>query len=535
VVSGTLLGYDLDGLVQASGVEVTNNGSRPFEHSGVADEQGNEDYANSLNVTALSAINTDLGQGMLQLPLNNGTGVLGQYAQARSNGIARGASGFVEDNGAIATEPGGGYPDLAALDLSSLIGALDPDLALTLGDVANVKLRVGAVAGRATLDGCKEAWGVSLAQSLTREYLTSHVRTEFSSQTVGALVAAISGRISALQGAVNTLSTNNGVLTQVQNGTTSLLNGVLDLGGIGALLGVSLGSVTVNSLSATIDTSAVTSTLMTPFGDSAGVLTIDPATGAISIDTSALLASAYGGQYGDGLNNQPPNTKLLDDPKMVDSLQDALTEALADWIENVNIALTQAIDAVALNLKLTVIVRAKLFGIPLPLDIAKIEATTVGTLASLTTTTSTEILRSGLLTSVLNLVGNLAASLVTGLGGVVRDAVNGVLNAFRSLPSAVTALTGPVVIAVTTLYNRLYIDGIVTLTVNAQNDPSSGPPAPGAVPLDWQNLASGRYDVAALRVSVLEALPDGARVYLGRASVGRSCSPVELPLHCPTY
>lgn len=522
-LSGSLLGVDLDALLEAGGVEVTNDGVRSEESTGTATPLGDDAYANPLNVVALSTVNANLGQGLLQLPLDNSTGVLGQYGQSKTDGVSVGASGYVTDTGAIATAQGDAYPDLATLRISQLVNAISPALTPTLGDVADVELRIGAVAGHAHLDACAEAWGSELANALTREYLASHVRTEFTSPTVAALTGGVSGAVQTLESTVAGLSSNTGVLTEIRTGATSLLNGVLGLGGLGALLGVSLGSVTVNSLSATIDTSAVQTLLQNPITDTGGTIVIDPGSGAISVDTAALLERAYPGAYGTGLNGLPPNSDPLQDPAVAGALAAALAEALNGWIASVNTALGQAVDAIAVNVQLSVIVRLQILG--LPVNIARIDATTSGPLSNLTTTTQTEILRSGLLSDVLGLVDSLASALVTGLGGVVQGAVGAVVNGLRALAPAVTALATPVATAVSTLYTRLFMDGLVSLTINAQNDPLPGSPSPGAEPIEWNGLAEGRYEVAALRVGVLDALrPAGVRLYLGRGSVGEVCS-----------
>src|SRR5690606_27059244 len=102
VLSGSLLGFDLDALAEAHGMLVTNDGSE-VTHTPVGAVPASEPdaYSDPLSVTALSAVNVNLGQGVLQLPLDNETGVLSQYAQARDNGASAGAAGYVTDGGAV--------------------------------------------------------------------------------------------------------------------------------------------------------------------------------------------------------------------------------------------------------------------------------------------------------------------------------------------------------------------------------------------------------------------------------------------------
>src|SRR5690606_16734681 len=88
-------------------------------------------FANPLNASALSLITVDLGPGgivplssILQLPLNNDTGVLSQYGNAAANSNSRGASGFVGNNGDIGLGGPQGYPELGSLQLKALLESI---------------------------------------------------------------------------------------------------------------------------------------------------------------------------------------------------------------------------------------------------------------------------------------------------------------------------------------------------------------------------------------------------------------------------
>lgn len=527
MLSGSLLGFNLDALAQANGVEVTNNAQRSKETAGTATALGDDAWANPLNVQALSAVNVNLGQGVLQLPLNNSLGALGQYARTPRSGAAHAAAGYVTNTGGIAAAPGNAYPDLATLQLSQLINAASPGLGSSLGGITDARLRIGAVTGRASLDGCRAAWNTNLSQSLTREYLAAGLRTEFTSPAVGALTSGVSGTVGTLQSTVNQLGSNSSVLLSIKNGATQLVNGVL---GATSGLGVRIGSVNVSNLTASINLTPVQTLLTQPFSDPEGVVSINPSNAQISIDTGALLAAAYPGSYGNKLNNLPPNTSLLADAAVLSKLGSAASSALDAWIGRVNTALSSAIDAVQLSVKVEVNLELEVCVVLVGcsyVPLAKVTATTSGTLTSLTTTTSLQVLGVGLLTPVLDaLLGNVVAALVNGLGGVVNGAVSTALSGLRVLPPAVTTLLAPVLTEFSTLYSALYsATGLVAITVNAQNDPLTG----AAEPTEWASgVPPGRYDVAALRLSVLDSLPLGARLYLGRASVGRACSPAQL-------
>lgn len=528
VLSGSLLGIDLDTIVEASGVAVTNDGTRSLEHGGTATSLGDDAYADALNVALLSAVNVNLGQGILQLPLDNSTGVLGQYGQAQSTGHSRGASGFVTESGAIALQPESGYPELATLSLSALLGSVNPPVAGQLANVADVSLTIGAVTGRAEVDGCLSAWAGDATAGLVREYLASSLDLDVTSDTVTALAAGVEATVAALQETVDALVGDDGLASSIGTGVAALLNAILSGPDGSAIL--RLGTVTVDVLEATIDLSAVQSLLDSPFGDDDGVLSVDPSTGAISVSTAALLESAYPGSYSSGLNGLAPNTDLLADPNIAAALNGALGAALADWIADVDSALSSAIDAVELDVSVTVRlqVEATLIIVPVWVDIGHISASVSGPLSGLTASTSLVLLDglgpivSGLISGLLSTVLNLLLSTLLGdLPGIVAGAVEGTLSALRALPPTVTALTDPILATVSLVYSSLFLNGVVAVTLNAQNAPASGSPAPA----DWASLESGRFDVAALRVGVLGMLAENdVRLYLGRGSVGATCT-----------
>lgn len=529
VLSGTLFGTNLDSIAAASGVRVTNNGSRALHTpSGAVQVPAPtvDAWADPLSVAALSAVNVNLGAGILKLPLNNSAGVLGQFGQAQNNGQSAGAAGYLTSTGGIGLDPGTGYPELATLSLSRLVGSISPSTAAALGNVTDVSLRMGAVTGRATLDGCASAWANTAATGLVRQYLVSSLRTEIASPTVGNLFTAVNGVVQTLKTTVNGVAANSTVRTALINGTQGLVNGVL---GATSGLGVSLGSVTIRALTVNpVDTTALDTLLTQGFSDPGGVLTVSPSNGTVSINTAALLAAAYPGVYGSGLNALPPNTNLLSDPTVISALSVALTSAFNAWIAQVNTALTTAINSISLSVGMDINLNLQVCAIGcLNVPLVKISTTTAGTLAALTTTTSTEVLGVGLLTGPINaLLGNITTALVGGMGGVVQSAVNGQLNPFRAVSTALanlSTLTGALSTAVSTAYNVIYGPGIVAITLNAQNDPFTGNPEPA----DFASLTNGRYDVAAVRIGVLEAVAGGGRLYFGRGSVGQNCSAAE--------
>lgn len=530
-LSGSLLGIDLDALVEASGVEVTNDGGRSLEHSGAAAPLGDDAYANPLNVVALSAVDANLGQGVLQLPLDTSTGALGQYGQAKGDGLGVGASGYVTDTGAIATAPGNTYPDLATLSLSQLLAAVNPSVSALIGELTDVSLTTGAVAGRADLHGCGAAWsGAAQPDELTRDYLASHVFTEIRSDTVDALADEITSVTGTLQTTANGLIGDSGVLSGVIGPVVGTVTSALGL--VTSVLGLRVkpNATTATVSALTLDLSPVQDLLTEPFGDAGGVVSVTLSSGLVRVNTAALLDTAYPGEYSDGLNGLAPNTEPLRDPHVLDTLALRLGDVLEDLIDEVDAALVEALDAAQVT---------AIISIPLQrcsvlcltnnwVDAGALGVTVTGSLAELlqdegTVTVDTSVLNSLGLGALLSPLVNALVSGLTGtVGGLVGAAIDTVLRPLAALPPTTMSTLGtPIVALVSTVYRELYLSGVVSLTVNAQNDPLAGSPEPA----DWAGLPEGRYDVAALRIGVLGALPaNDVRLYLGRGSVGPVCS-----------
>ena len=552
LLSGSLLEIDLDTLVAAEGVTVTNGGSDSRVVPGPAQTDNEDAYFNPLSVEALSALNVDL-TGTLQLPLDNDTGVVGQYAQAKSNGVSIGASGAITNTGGIATTPANGYPELASLQLSTLLDSVGLSLGTLASNVTDVSLDVGAVAGHASLDGCQEIWAGDLATHLTREYLTSSIITNISSPTVGGLVNAITGEA--------------GLVSQL----TTLVNGLdqdpllrdLIIGGVTGLLGGLLGTLQLGSTEAQLEISIAPEALSTitalteqTIADGSGILHINLGAGTVSVDTAALLGAAYPNTYGSGLNELPPNTDLLaNEPipgTLATTLGGAVTDAVVLLFAQVEAAVWAAVENINIKLDIEQTLRLALVpvaNVTVSLD-TSLAALREGNGVVISANVLGELISLDLLTAILSDTTATAIALL--VDGVLRDALTPLVNGliagldtalFDESTGVVRTLTG----AVSGVYSGLFLSGIVQLLVNAQNDPVSDPltePAdptqgdlvPGPEPADWQNLEEGRYNVAALRVGVLNVANEaGVWLYLGKGSVGRTCSPNTAALNCAGY
>ncbi|MGI6877619.1 choice-of-anchor G family protein [Microbacterium sp. gxy059] len=517
-LSGGLLGIDLDAVAEASGVEVTNDGSRSRVTPGTASPVGDHAYANPLDVTALSALNLPLTD-LLALPTDTETGVLAQYGRADDDGTAAGASGYVSDSGAIRLDPGNAYPELGRLDLFTLLSSVNADAAQLVDGITGLSLDIGAVAGRAELDGCRSAWTGDLAASLAREYLASDVALELSSPAVETLSSTLIGVAGGLDTLVSGLAGDQGLLNGLTSGISGLLSGLLGT--------LRLGTISIDSLALSVPLGDVLTLATTEISDDGGVVSIDLEAGTIRVSTAALLGAAYGGS-GETLNGLDPNTDLLGSEEVLRALTDALGDALDAWLDDVVDALDEALRTIEVDLTATVAIRA--LGI---LPVAEIDIAIDGVgldalAAGQGVTASARIL--GIIDA--GILNRLVSALVSGLGPVVANLVTGLLPAVGDLVSGLTTAVSALLGTVSGVYDRLFLSGVVALTVNAQSDPLTGSPEPA----DWAGLDPGRYDVAGLRVGVLDAAgAANVRLYLGRGSVGPFCSLARAATDCPGY
>lgn len=518
-LSGTLLGINLDAVAQASGVTATHNaGVAAHTPEGANEVMGPVNaWANPLKVEVLgNAIGIDLGSGMLQLPLDNSTGVLGQYGQASAGGQAAGAAGLLSDTGGIGLEHNDGYPELAKLKLTDLLGAVNQPVAGLVGNAADIDLTVGAVTGRATLDGCAALWANDISDALTREYLATSLDLGFTSPAVGALVTGIDGVLNTAQTSVTNLAGEASLLNSLQSGILGLVSGLLS--------GRGLAEVNVSGITLGLNLAPVRSLLTQTISDSHNLVAINLSTGRVDVDLAALLAHAYSTESSTWLlNDLPPNSNILaqdNEGKVVNALKAAVGEAVATLIADVQTKLIQQLD------QITVQFSAALTLTPILTKIPVANITVNGTLATLTSGGGVSIDLGGGILGLLGeaLLGNVLNALQNGVGPKVASTVKSAVNALN-LPalltsSAFSAPTTALVNAVAQVYTGLFLSGVVAVTINAQNRPLSGFPEPG----DWAGLEPGRFDVAAIRVGVLDLTrTKPVAIYLGRGSVGPAC------------
>lgn len=532
LLGANLLGVPLDAVAELASVAVAaSHGEPDVVTPATAISLGDHAYANPLTVSALNdALTIDL-TGLLALPLDVGTGVLNQYAQALPSGVSVGAAGAVLDSGAIDLNPattGPSAPTTATLSLDPIVAvALGDEGAELVADVAALDLSWGAVAGIASLDQCIADYTGSLLTALAREYLIASFALHLESPLVADVVSAVDQAVTDLTGELNTLTSANGALVAgVTSGLTALLGSLLDT--------LSIGGISI-ALTADFDASAVTDLLDDTISDSEGIVEIDLSTGSITIDIAALVDPV------NGLNAREPNSEILIDAAMILNLQNAVTEALGEWIAQVSATLQSALDAVTLSGSLSITFTA------LGLDV--IEAGLALNGASLTSLVTNSAVAPQAVVTVealslvqcpANIITNplgyavsvLVCPLLAGVTALLTGGLQGVLGvAITDLLTPITAglgstlqqlsavTTSPLVELIATLTAGLLgVDGVVSVLVNVQNQPHSGGPAPG----DWLGIPAGRFDVAALRVAVLGLLGAGndVDIVLARGSVG---------------
>lgn len=532
-VAGDALGSALGQVVDVPGVVVVNDGIGSTASGGVP--LGDDTYVNPLTAEVLSPIGVDL-TSLLVLPLDAETGIVNQYARAASDGASAGASGLVDESGAVlvSAEPTGSQlPGWVTVRLSQVVAQLTGqavgDLVAGLTDLS---LELGAIAARARLDACSADYQDTLTDTLERDYAIAGLDARVETPLVGGLTGAAAAAIAATNALVTGVAGSQGVVDEITSGVSGLIGGVL-----GGVLGtLQLGTVAVTGLAIDADLSQATALLTGTIADEGGLVEVDLGEGTVTVDLAAVLGATYGGTDGT-LNGLPANTELLVDDAVLATVTGALTAALEDWVEDVLAALTAALLAAEVGLTVTITLVA--LGSPVATVTAVIGGASLSSLldgsATVGVTTSVALidaLCANLLTAALfcplratvnTVLDGVTGVLQTGLGPLVGQILAAVLLeevepgeyrpkiALAPLDTAVAALVG---VVGSTLGGFLGEGGLASLMVNVQNEPQAGGPAPG----DWAALPAGRYAIGALRIGVLGGLD--AHLDLATASVG---------------
>lgn len=542
LLGGTLLGLDLETLAEVKGVRATDDGTGtvPDPTSAVPVPGSDGDaYQNPLDVELLfEIIELDLTQALLKLPLRTDVGAYGQYARASADASSAAAAGLVDQGGSINlaafSAPPDERPGFARLELGGLLeAALGESLSDLVTGLADLRLDIGAVASAASLDACGAAWQGDVHDGLERDYAIAGLDLDVDSPLVGGLTGTVDTALSGLETGLTALAGDQGLLNSLTGGVVGVLGSVLTMVGFGT---------PTATLSVTPDFSAVRNLLTDTISDDDGVVEIDLATGVIGVDLAALLGSVYGT---DGLNGLPPNTELLINDTVINALVAAVGSALDDWVDHVLTAIDEALDLVHVTLDVRLpLARSEggssygLGTLVVHLD-ASLGSIRAGT-ASVTTSFERAVglcsiilvgaILCGVVDTVLLLVNGVLGLLGSTLRGILILAIDGVIDPIVGpLGTTLAALTAPIVTLLASTLGVLFgSDGLVGLLVNAQNDPDPDAVGAGPEPDPWAGLPgpvaghpfqTGRYDVAALRLSVVGGI-QAVEVELARSAVG---------------
>ena len=522
---------ELETLVGISGLTVTNDGTTTSAVAGTpgAVSLGADAYDAPLSATSGG---TALRGTSVSVPLDNGVGVYEQWAQAHDTGVSTGAAGAVTNTGAIDTGAidAGTAPTVGSLALSSL-----PLVGAPLSGLSDVGLTIGAVASSATLDGCSLAWsgGAPSSSQLQRAYSVSTLEAQLSSAAVASLFGAtgtvptlVSGAQTQLGSLFGTNSTTGtaesgiaaSALTALTSAVTSAL-GSIHVAGIS----VAVGTGGASSTTVLMDLSTVSSLLTGVLVDSAGGVSVDLASGAVTIDAAKQLPG--------GLNGQPANTDILTAAQLATAAS-RVGALLNARITAVNAALLAALNAATVTVQADVTVAATV-PILFPSGVAALNVYmgytgTIAQFAAGTETVSGPTVSAlpglGLISGLLSAVTTpLTANLGAGLGvttsvaaAVFSQAVTPITSTAASLLSMANAAAATTLTALSGSLAAL--SSVLSITLNSQPDRSPSPPFPVTAP------QPNEYFVSALHIGMLDSTVSGATsllsLFLATSSVG---------------
>lgn len=469
-------------------------------------------YYDALNVGVLNgAIDAYLpaATDLLNLDTNNPVGALGTYAEAQSTGFSAGSSGLITNSGALVNLAGPPPVDPAltgTLSLDNLLTAIIPSTAPLAGELVGLDLEIGAVGSYASFDACDADWMNDVYGNLIRDYLIAGLDLDVSSPLVSNLTELIQDLIDSL----NAFILAPGPLISAQLDAQLALLGLTDV--------TISGAVTAN-----LTLTALTDLLDDTIADDSGIVSINLASGSVEVDIAALFNGA------NGLNGLAPNTELLINPTVINNLKTALLDAIDNLIDDVDAATTTVLGTLSVAGSLTVDVDV------IGLDLATITVPAAGNATVNILDNALCLLPAvGLVCTILNdlplatlNVTTLATNVVGGLFDVLTDAL-----------ALVNVITTPLIELVGEVVGDLFgVNGLASVIINAQNQPQ--PPVANPIPPGWAtpaDIASGRYDIAAIEVTVLGLLsPLDVSLTLARSSVGVNCPTAANMAACAGY
>ncbi|WP_199281088.1 choice-of-anchor G family protein [Salinibacterium sp. CAN_S4] len=297
-LSGSLLGLDLDAIVELAPATASNNGSQVTQRSN-----------DPLSPTLLNSIGFESPRG-IQLNLGDvlDAGVLHQFAQAAKDGSSVASAGAVTNDGGIGVgESSTGVASDLALDLDAL---LDSRYASILTDL-DLSLEAVSANASASLD------------SASGDYTLAGATLTFTSPAIAQLSPKVHSALAPVDDAIASLGGDDGVLGNA-------VDGVID-----PVLGVVGSSANVTATVTSDVRGAVAPLLTGEYGD--GAVRFNLQTGQVSVDLEQLL--------GGDLNNLAPGTELLTGPvvnQILKGITDTVSTLSDQIIQKVDVALDGA-------------------------------------------------------------------------------------------------------------------------------------------------------------------------------------------------
>ncbi|MFB8892592.1 choice-of-anchor G family protein [Microbacterium plantarum] len=519
-LSGSLLGLDLDPLADLEQMvlaldgagDVTVSPSNAIDLGSAPPES--YVYANPFDVTALSAINVDLTGFTVGLP-GAALGAVNQYARVTADGSVAGASGLVNDSGAVLvsdTTPPASLPARARVGLSGILPAVT--------GIADANLEVGAVAASSQVDGCAllrdQLWGETApASAVVRDYGIAGLGLQLDAPVVQSLVSTTTTAVNTLGGVVGQLTGPGGLIG-------SSIGAGVDAGLPGILTTTVGGNVSITGLDLL---GSVATLLTTPLTD--GVVTIDLQAGSIDVDLDALLPS---------LNNAAPNTEIVLNDAVLNPIVDRAGVLLDNWSSQIVAALTAELREATVTVALEAVVAAPGIGILPGLTVLSADIGFVGPLGALLDGTAVLTIDAeaagavGPINTLLSALGlPTVTQLLTTVGGLSSGLVSTLANTLTTtITGALTTLGGTLATAVTAVITALgsvvdALPSVVSLMVNVQPDQPNAPPDATFTAASGESIAE--YKVAALRLGLADGLGGIAATTFATASAGPVTAP----------
>jgi hypothetical protein len=515
---GSLVGTNLDQVASLAGVSAVDDvrpGSQPTPASATSPATGV--YVNPLAVQALGTTATlDLTGLSAGLPAGS-AGALNQYVRVTETGTSAAASGLVSNSGGVGVTAGtapASLPGRATIDLDRILAAVNTGTGTSA--LTTTRLSLGAVASSSILDWCSgrrsAVWGNGSVTGSTRDYGIAGLELTAVSPAVKGITGTVTTAAgtgvttaAALLTSGSTTTTPTGALAAaIRNTITTTLTGLNSTLGLTALTGTV--SVTGVEGAAT----AVAPLLTAPLRSADGSVSVDLATGLVTVDLAYLL-----GKGANGLNGKQPNTEILVDAQTLS----AVAASVGQLIDQRSLAIRNAMTAALEKVTIAIDVKGNVT-IPTVLGTAQLLTLRTqysGTLAELRagkqpTVTATALdlgTLGGTVATLLTTLGlgsvdalgkTLVTSLTAGLGVPIRNAVDtGLAVPVTNLGTNLAAVSAGAVTGVGSVVNAL--PRVLSLQVNVQPDRSGAPAGSTYLPAIGRTT-SAEYTVTALRLGL---------------------------------